>query len=182
MYDKSNSQYSKLVMTARKAETETAGSGASEARAKSAVIELETKPKVTSSEPSYEAITQQIAYLISAITNQNASNNGQNDVRCNNGNGKFPNTKTQWLKRDQKDMLCWGCRGTGHGWRECLTPRQGNNLPFKLANRNLNGQWREEHRLPVLSQPQQGRNQHQQTTKESWSVYMARLSQSQSMG
>ena len=57
---------------------------------------------------------QQIAYLMSAITNQNASNNGQNGVTCNNGNGKFPNAKTQRPKRDQKDMLCWRCRGTGH--------------------------------------------------------------------
>ena len=66
---------------------------------------------------------QQIVYLMSAITYQNTSNNGQNGVRHNNGNGKFPNTKTQRPKRDQKAMLCWGCRGTGHGWRECLIPR-----------------------------------------------------------
>ena len=81
---------------------------------------------------------QQIVYLMSAITNQNTSNNGQNGVRHNNGNWKFPNMKTQRPKRDQKDMLCWGCRGTGHGWRKCSTPKQGNNLPFKLANRHLN--------------------------------------------
>ena len=37
-------------------------------------------------------------------------------------------------------MTCWECGATGHGRRECSTPRQGNNLPFKLANRNLNGQ------------------------------------------
>ena len=92
---------------------------------------------------------------MSTITNQNASNNGENGARHNNGNGKFPNTKTQRPKKDQKDMLCWGCGGTGHGWRECLTPRQGNNLPFKPANRNLNGQWGEETQtsspLPTLT-------------------------------
>ena len=41
--------------------------------------------------------------------------------------------------------------GSGHSWRECSTPRQGNNLPFKpnhqspnQGNRpNLNGQQRE---------------------------------------
>ena len=81
---------------------------------------------------------------MSAITKQNTDNNAQNGVRCNNGNVKFSNTKIQRPKRDQKDMLCRGCGGTGHGWRECLTPRQDNNLPFRLANRNLNGQWGEE--------------------------------------
>ena len=131
MYDKPDSQYGKLVKAARKAETEMPGSGASEVRAKSAVVDLDIQPKATSSEPPYEAITQHIVYLMSAITNQNASNNGQNGVGCNNVNGKFPNTKTQRPKKDQKDMLCWGCGGTGHRWREYLTPRQGNYLPFK---------------------------------------------------
>ena len=81
MYDKPDSQYSKLVMAARKATTETPGSGASEVRAKSAVVELGTQPKATSSKPPYEAIMQQIVYLMSAITNQNASNNGQNGCK-----------------------------------------------------------------------------------------------------
>ena len=89
MYNKPDSQYCKLVMAARKAETETPGSGVSKVRATSAVVEMETQTKATSSEPTYEVITQQIAYLMSAITNQNASNNGQNGVRHNNGNGKF---------------------------------------------------------------------------------------------
>ena len=39
MYDKSDSQYSQLVVAARKAETETPGSIVSEARAKSVVVE-----------------------------------------------------------------------------------------------------------------------------------------------
>ena len=153
MYNNTHSQYSKLVMAARKAETETPGSGVSKVRAKSTVVELDTQSKANSSEPPYEAITQQIAYFMSAITNQNTSNYQQNGARHNNGNGKFPNTKTQRSKKDQKDMHCWGCGGTGHEWRDCLTASQGINLAFKLANRNLNGQWGRKDRPPVLSQP-----------------------------
>ena len=58
-------------MVARKAETETPGSGVSEARAKSTVVEIDSKSKGASSDPSYEVITQQIAYMMSAVTNQN---------------------------------------------------------------------------------------------------------------
>ena len=115
MYDKPDPQYSRLVMAARKAETETPGSGRSEVRAKSAVVELGTQSKATSSEPPYEGTMQQIAHFMSAITNQNASNNGQNGTRHNNGNGKFPNTKTQSPKKHRKDMLCLGCGGTDMG-------------------------------------------------------------------
>ena len=61
MYNKPNCQYSRLVMAARKAETETPGSGVSEVRAKSAVVELDTQSKANSSEPPCEAIMQQIA-------------------------------------------------------------------------------------------------------------------------
>ena len=178
MYDKPDSQYSQLVMAARKAKTETPRSSVSEVRAKSAVVEIKSQSKTASSKPPYEAVTQQIAYLMSTITNHNANNNGQNGPRYNNGNGKFPNTKTQRPKKDRKDMTCWGCGGTRHGWRECSTARQGNNLPFKLANQNLNGWWGRKYRPPILSQPQPGRSQYQQTTKKSWDVYGTRLSQS----
>ena len=58
---------------------------------------------------------QQITYLMSAITNQNADTNGQNGPRHNNEGGKFTNTKTQRLKKDRKDMLCWGCGRTRMG-------------------------------------------------------------------
>ena len=102
IYDKPDSQYSKLVMAARKAETEATGSGVSEVRAKSAVVELGTQPKATSSEPPYEAIMQQITYLMSSITNQNASNNGKNGARSNNGNGRFPNTKPKGQRKIEK--------------------------------------------------------------------------------
>ena len=64
MYDTPNLQYSQLVMPARKAETETPGSNVSEVRAKSAVVGIYSKSKGASSDPSYEVITQQIAYLI----------------------------------------------------------------------------------------------------------------------
>ena len=71
MYDKLDSQYSQLVMASTKAETETPGSSVSEARAKSTVVGMDTTLQVkgTSSEPSYEVLTQQIAYLMSAVTN-----------------------------------------------------------------------------------------------------------------
>ena len=58
-------------MAARKAETETPGGNVPEARAKSAVVEIDSKSKGTSFNPSYEAITQEISYLMSIITNQN---------------------------------------------------------------------------------------------------------------
>ena len=65
LYDKPDSQYSQLVMALRKAETETLRSSVSEIRAKSAVVGAATdsQTKGASSEPSYEAIMQQIAYL-----------------------------------------------------------------------------------------------------------------------
>ena len=134
-YDKPNSQYSQLVMAAGKAKTEIPGSSVSEATAKSALVgtgETDSQSKVANSDPSYEAITQEIAYLMSAVTNQNTNKtNGQNGPKCNNGDGKFSSVKTQKLKKDRKNMKCWGCGGMGHGWKECSTPRQDNYLPFK---------------------------------------------------
>ena len=155
MYDMPDSQYSQLVMAARKAETETPGSSVSEARAKSAVVGTDTasQANVASSDPSHEALTQQIAYLMSAVINQpnqnSSKNNGCNGSKSINQNGKYSSTKFQRPKRDRKDMKCWGCESSGHSWRECSTPRQGNNLPFKPTNQNenqnngqnLNGQW-----------------------------------------
>ena len=72
LYDKPDSQYSQLVMASRKAEMETLGSGVSEGRAKSAIVGTNTDlaESKASSEPSYKAITQQIAYLMSAVANQ----------------------------------------------------------------------------------------------------------------
>ena len=46
--------------------------------------------------------------------------------------------KSKRPKRDRKDIKCWGFGGLGHSWRECSTPRQGNNLPFKPTNHNQN--------------------------------------------
>ena len=109
MYDKLDLQYSQLVMTTRKAETETPGSNVSEVRVKSAVVGTELQPKVASSDPPYEAITQQIAYLMSANTNQNLNKHHEhNGSKQSNRNGKFSNTKFQRPKKDKKDMKCWG--------------------------------------------------------------------------
>ena len=71
LYDTPNLQYSQLVMAARKAKTETSGGDVSEARAKSAVVQIDSKSEGTSFDPSYEVITYHIAYLMSIITNQN---------------------------------------------------------------------------------------------------------------
>ena len=157
MYDKPNSQYSQLVMASRKAETETLGGSVPEVRAKSTVVGTDTDSEVKgdSSEPSYEAITQQIAYLMSAVTNQtnqNLNKNGGCTEFKSDGNGKNPSTTFQRPKTDKKNMTCWGCGGSGHSWRECSTPRQGNNLLFRPNNlnqnqgdrQNLNGQQGEE--------------------------------------
>ena len=80
LYDKPDSQYSQLVMALKKAETETHGSSVSKVRAKSTVVGADTESQVrgTSSEPSYEAIMQQIAYLMSAVTNQTNLNLNKN--------------------------------------------------------------------------------------------------------
>ena len=56
--------------------TETLGSSVSEVKAKSTVVGADTDSlaKGDSSEPSYEAIMQQIAYLMSAVANQTSLN------------------------------------------------------------------------------------------------------------
>ena len=71
IYDNPDSSYSQLVMAAQKYETESPRSSVSEARAKSAVVGMASasQAKVASSDPPYEALTQQIAYLMSDITN-----------------------------------------------------------------------------------------------------------------
>ena len=143
LYDKPDSQYSQLVMASRKAETETLRSSVSEVRAKSTVVETDTdsQAKGASSEPSYEAITQQIAYLMSAVTNQtnqNLNKNGECMGSKFNGNGMYPSTTFQGPKRDKKTMTCCQFGGSGHSWRECSMPRQGNNLPFRPHNPNKN--------------------------------------------
>ena len=157
LYDKPDSQYSQLVMAFRKAETETLGSGVSKGRAKSAIVGINTDfaEAKGSSEPSYEAITHQIAYLMSAVANQvkpePAKPSGCPGFKSNDTN-KYSSNTFQRPKHDQKNMTCCGCGGTRHSWRECSTPRQGNTLPFRPnflnANpgrrQNLNGQQGEE--------------------------------------
>ena len=108
MYDKVDSQYSQLVMASRKAETETLGSSVPEARATSAVVGSNTTLQVkgAGSEPSYEALTQQIAYLMSVVTNQTNQNSSKskecNGSKSNNGNGMYSYTKFQKPKREKK--------------------------------------------------------------------------------
>ena len=183
LYEKPDSQYSQLVMASRKAEIETLRNSVSEVRAKSAVVGTDTDSleKGASSEPLYEVITQQIAYLISAVANQtslNLNKNGGHMRFKSSGNCKYPYTSFQRLKRDRKNMTCWACGGSGHSWRECSTPRQGNNLPFKpnppSMNQgsipNLNGQQGEEtqasNSLPVTTRG----SPHQWGTKTSRGV------------
>ena len=168
LHDKPDSQYSQLVMASRKAGTETLGSGVSKGRAKSAIVGTNTDlaESKASSEPSYEAITQQIVYLMSAVANQVMPEltkpSGHPGFKPNETN-KYSSNMLQRPKHDQKNMTCWGCGGTRHSWRECSTPRQENTLPFRpnLPNanpgkrQNLNGQQGEENQsfnpLPVTT-------------------------------
>ena len=157
LYDKPDSQYSQLVMASRKAEKDTIGSNVFEGKAKSAIVWTNTDlaEAKASSEPSYEAITQQIAYLMSAVANQvkpePTKSSGCPEFRSNENN-KYSSNTFQRPKHDRKNMICWGCGGTRHSWRECSTPRQGNTIPFMPnfpnlnpgRRQNLNGQQGEE--------------------------------------
>ena len=120
----------------------------SKVRTKSTVVGTDTDLQVkgASSEPSY---------LKSAVTNQtnmNLNKNGGHIGFKSNGKGKYPSSTFQKSKRDKKNMTCWGCGISGHSWKVCSTPRQGNNLPFRHKNlnqnqgdrQNLNGQLGEE--------------------------------------
>ena len=130
-------------MTSIKAEMETLGSSVSKGRAKSTILGANTDlaKANASSEPSYEAITQQIAYLMSTVANQvnpeQTKTNGHLGFKPN-GNNKYSSNTFQRPKHDRKNMTCWGCGGTRDSWRECSTPRQGNTLPFRpnLPNSN----------------------------------------------
>ena len=136
MYDKPYSQYSKLVMAARKAKTETPGSGASHVRANLAVVELGAQPKATSSKPHVRQLCNRLcpSCPLLPIRMQAIMVKMVQDVTM--GMGNFLIQKPKGQRKTQKDILCWGYGGTGHGWGECSTRTQGNNLPFKLANRN----------------------------------------------
>ena len=134
----------------------------SEARAKSAVVGIDSKSKGASSDPSYEAITQQIAYLMSAITNQNKNNIS---VGHNNGNGKIPNMKVKGLRKIEKIGFV--------GDVEVLDMGGGNVEHLDQAIISLLNQ-----KPPALSQHQPGRSQHQQTTKKSWGACGTEVPQS----
>ena len=111
LYDKPDSQYRQLVIASRKTKTETLRCSVSEIRAKSTVVGTDTDSQVkgASSKPSYEAITQQIAYLMSAVTNQthqNLNKNGGCTRSKSNVNGKYLFTTFQRPKRDKNyDMM-----------------------------------------------------------------------------
>ena len=68
----------------------------------SIAVELVTMLTVHNLIDGKEILLDIFAYLMSTITNQNTSNNGQNGTRHNNGNGKFPNTKTQRPRKFKK--------------------------------------------------------------------------------
>ena len=157
LYDIPDSQYSQLVMASRKGEMETLGSSLSKGRAKSVIVGINTDlaEAKASSEPSYEAITQQIAYLMSAVANRVNPQLTKPSVHQgfkSNGDNKYSSNMFQRPKCDRKNMTCWGCGGTRHSLRECSTPRQRNTLPFKPnfpnsnpgSRQNLNGQQGEE--------------------------------------
>ena len=114
LYDKLNSQYSQLAMASRRAETETLRSSVSEVRAKCTVVgaDMDLAEAKASSDPSYEAITQQIAYLMSAVANQTNPNLTKTSGHLGfkpNGNGKYSPNTFQRPKCDKKNMACWGC-------------------------------------------------------------------------
>ena len=155
-------------MASKKAEMEALGSSVPEGRAKSAIVGTITDlaEAKASSKPSYEAISQQISYLMSAVANQVNSEPAKPSGCLGfkpNGNNKSSSNAFQRPKHDRKDMICWGCGGTGHSWRECFTPTQGNTLPFRAnfpnsnpeRRQNLNGQQGEETQpsnpLPVMT-------------------------------
>ena len=155
LYNKPDSKYSQLVMASRKAETESLRSSVSEVKSAVVVASMDLAETKASSEPSYEAITQQIAYLMSAIAKQvnlNLTKTSGHPGFKPNGNGKYSSNTFQRPRCDRKNMTCWGCGGTGHSWRECSNPRHGNTLPFRPnlsslnpgSRLNLNGQQGEE--------------------------------------
>ena len=98
-------------MASRKAEVETLRSSVSKGRATSAIVGTNTDLAEAkgSSEPSYEAITQQIAYLMSAVPNQIKPEptklSGHPGFKSNENN-KYSSNTFQRPKHDRKNMTC----------------------------------------------------------------------------
>ena len=94
-------------MASRKAKTETLGSSVSEVRAKSAALGAD--PDSSTSKPLYEAIMQQIAYLMSTVANQTnpylTKTSGCPAFKPN-GNGNYPSNLFQRPKYDRKNTTC----------------------------------------------------------------------------
>ena len=106
-------------MASRKAEMETIGSNVSKGRAKSAIVGINTDlaEAKTTSEPSYEVNTQQIAYLRPAVANQASPEQTKTSGHLgfkHNGNSKYSSNMFQRPKHDRKNMTCWGCGGSKH--------------------------------------------------------------------
>ena len=156
LYDKPDSQYSQLVMASRKAETETLGSSVSEVRAKSAIVQANAHLAETkaSSEPSYEAITQQITYLMSAIVNQtnpNLTKSSGHPGFKHNGNGQYSPKTFQRPKCDKRNMTCGDVGEPDIVGENAPLPDKG--IPF-LSGPTSQTRTQEEgqHNLPILSQ------------------------------
>ena len=85
----------------------------SEARAKSVVVgaAVDLAEAKASFEPSYETITQKIAYLMSAIASQAQSDqtkpSGHPEFKPN-GNSKYSFNTIQRPKHDRKNIIMWG--------------------------------------------------------------------------
>ena len=113
LYDKPDSQYSQLVMASRKAETEIHGSSLTKGRSKSAAVgeNADLAEAKVSSDPSYEAITQQIAYLMSAVANNVnpglTKPNGCLGIKSK-GNNRYSSNMFQRSKCDRRIITCWG--------------------------------------------------------------------------
>ena len=85
----------------------------SDIRAKSALVGADTDSleKKANSKPWYEVITQQIAYLMSAVANQtnpNLTKTGGCTEFKPNGNGKYPSNTFHRPKCVRKKMTCGG--------------------------------------------------------------------------
>ena len=86
----------------------------SEVRVTSAVVGEDTDlaEAKASSEPSYQAIIQQIAYLMSVVANKTNLNPTKNSGHLGfkpNENSKYSSNMFQRPKPDRKNLTCWEC-------------------------------------------------------------------------
>ena len=129
---------------------ETLGSGMSKGRARSAIVGTNTDlaESKASSEPSYEAIIQQIAFLMSAVANLVMPKLTKPNGHLGSKPNKCSSNTSQRSKCDQKNMTCWGCGVPDIAGENVSLPDKGNTLPFRpnflnmnpVRRQNLNGQ------------------------------------------